>query len=403
MATNNKTATKGGTNAISVVETLDKVADFYKIGACPDALFYLFLSPPGCGKTSWMRANMKQESFLINGKIYGENTAAIPLVQNTPVSVDEYLAARKEVKEMLDDDDRKDEQLVERLVDLKLKKDRERDIHMRPPRYFELENFLLKYDAEVYDPAKKNVPIIWVDEATQMTVEARDQLITALVDGVLLLELGIKWKPMVIMLANGRSFGGANNFPLSPRQVARCVQMIYVPEGSEDIPVNTNGMNSIGSKELRKRYHQWVVDSFMTGKNSLSKSELPSNHPGNPRAQRTLLWFVERVRKLKLRNPLELMTVIVNGFIDSSVANEALEMVRQYFTNLPASIEEVRAILKGESPVPKNLTKVTEQEWLQWAKYRTDGTPQANADLAHFLLLIGASKEIAEAVRLQTV
>lgn len=403
MATNNKTATKGGTNAISVVETLDMVTAFYKIGACPDALFYLFLSPPGCGKTSWMRANMKQESFLINGKIYGENTAAIPLVQNTPVSVDEYLAARKEVKEMLDDDDRKDEQLVERLVDLKLKKDRERDIHMRPPRYFELENFLLKYDAEVYDPAKKNVPIIWVDEATQMTVEARDQLITALVDGVLLLELGIKWKPMVVMLANGRSFGGANNFPLSPRQVARCVQMIYVPEGSEDIPVNTNGMNSIGSKELRKRYHQWVVDSFMTGKNSLSKSELPSNHPGNPRAQRTLLWFVERVRKLKLRNPLELMTVIVNGFIDSSVANEALEMVRQYFTNLPASIEEVRAILKGESPVPKNLTKVTEQEWLQWAKYRTDGTPQANADLAHFLLLIGASKEIAEAVKLQTV
>ena len=397
------TATKGGTNAISVVETLDKVTDFYKIGACPDALFYLFLSPPGCGKTSWMRANMKQESFLINGKIYGENTAAIPLVQNIPPSVDEYIAARKEVKEMLVEEDRNDEQLVEKLVDLKLKKDRERDIHMRPPRYFELENFLLDYDKRIYDSSKKNVPIIWVDEATQMTVEARDQLITALVDGVLLLELGIKWKPMVIMLANGRSFGGANNFPLSPRQVARCVQMIYVPEGTEDIPVNTNGMNSIGSKELRKRYHQWVVESFMTGKNSLSKSELPANHPGNPRAQRTLLWFVERVRKLKIRNPLEFMTVVVNGFIDSSVANEALEMVRQYFTNLPASLEEVRAILKGESPVPKNLTKVTEQEWLQWAKYRTDGTPQANADLAQFLLLIGASKEIAEAVKLQTV
>lgn len=402
MATN-KTATKGGnTNAISVVETLDKVSDFYRIGACPDALFYLFLSPPGCGKTSWMRANMKQESFLINGKIYGENTAAIPLVQNTPPTIDEYLATRKEVKGMLDEEDQENEELIDRLVDLKLKKDRERDIHMRPPRYFELENFLLDYDKRIYDPAKKNVPIIWVDEATQMTVEARDQLITALVDGVLLLELGIKWKPMVIMLANGRSFGGANNFPLSPRQVARCVQMIYVPEGSEDIPVNTNGMNSLGSKELRKRYHQWVVDSFMTGKNSLSKSELPSNHPGNPRAQRTLLWFVERVRKLKIRDPLEFMTVVVNGFIDSSVSAEALEMVRQYFTNLPASMEEVRAILKGESPVPKNLGKITEQEWLQWAKYRTDGTPQANADLAQFLLLIGTSKEIAQAVTLQT-
>ena len=205
------------------------------------------------------------------------------------------------------------------------------------------------------------------------------------------------------MLANGRSFGGANNFPLSPRQVARCIQMIYVPEGSEDIPVNTNGLNSIGSKELRKRYHQWVVESFTTGKNSLSKSELPANHPGNPRAQNTLLWFVERVRKLKVPNPLEFMTVVVNGFIDSVVIPDALEMVRQYFTNLPASLEEVRAILEGKSPKPKNLTKVTDQEWVQWAKYRTDGTPQANDDLAQFLILIGVSKEIAEAVKMQTV
>ena len=322
--------------------------------------------------------------------------APVPTVEN-------YIAARKEVKELLDEEDRKDEVLVEKLVDLKLKKESERDIHMRPPRYFELENFLLKYDAEVYDPAKKNIPIIWVDEATQMTVEARDQLITALVDGVLMRELGIKWKPMVIMLANGRSFGGANNFPLSPRQVARCIQMIFVPEGSEDIPVPTNGMNSIGSKELRKRYHSWVVESFTSGKNSLSKSELPSNHPGNPRAQNTLLWFVERVRKLKIPNPLEFMTTIVNGYIDSTVIPDALEMVRQYFTNLPASLEEVRAILEGKSPKPKNLTKVTDQEWVQWAKYRTDGTPQANADLAQFLILIGVSKEIAEAVKLQTV
>ena len=402
MATN-KTATKGGTMAISVVESLDIVEKLYKIGRAPDAQFYLFLSPPGCGKTSWMLAHMKAESFLINGKIYGENTAAIPLVQSPVPSVEKYIAARKEVKELLDEEDRKDEVLVEKLVDLKLKKESERDIHMRPPRYFELENFLLKYDAEVYDPAKKNIPIIWVDEATQMTVEARDQLITALVDGVLMRELGIKWKPMVIMLANGRSFGGANNFPLSPRQVARCIQMIFVPEGTEDIPVPTNGMNSIGSKELRKRYHSWVVESFTSGKNSLSKSELPSNHPGNPRAQNTLLWFVERVRKLKIPNPLEFMTTIVNGYIDSTVIPDALEMVRQYFTNLPASLEEVRAILEGKSPKPKNLTKVTDQEWVQWAKYRTDGTPQANDDLAQFLILIGVSKEIAEAVKMQTV
>lgn len=402
MATN-KTATKGGTNSISTVESLDVVKTFYRIGPCPDALFLLFLSPPGCGKTSWMRENMDTESFLINGKIYGENTAAIPIVQSPAPTVEKYLAARKEVKGLLDEEDRKDEQLVEKLVDIKLKKDSERDIHMRPPRYFELENFLLNYDKNVYDPSKKNAPIIWVDEATQMTVEARDQLITALVDGVLLKELGIKWKPLVIMLANGRSFGGANNFPLSPRQVARCIQMIYVPEGSEDIPVNTNGLNSIGSKELRKRYHQWVVESFTTGKNSLSKSELPANHPGNPRAQNTLLWFVERVRKLKVPNPLEFMTVVVNGFIDSVVIPDALEMVRQYFTNLPASLEEVRAILEGKSPKPKNLTKVTDQEWVQWAKYRTDGTPQANDDLAQFLILIGVSKEIAEAVKMQTV
>ena len=201
MATN-KTATKGGTNSISTVESLDVVKTFYRIGPCPDALFLLFLSPPGCGKTSWMRENMDTESFLINGKIYGENTAAIPIVQSPAPTVEKYLAARKEVKGLLDEEDRKDEQLVEKLVDIKLKKDSERDIHMRPPRYFELENFLLNYDKNVYDPSKKNAPIIWVDEATQMTVEARDQLITALVDGVLLKELGIKWKPLVIMLAS---------------------------------------------------------------------------------------------------------------------------------------------------------------------------------------------------------
>ena len=73
MATN-KTATKGGTMAISVVESLDIVEKLYKIGRAPDAQFYLFLGPPGCGKTSWMYAHMKAESFLINGKIYGENT-----------------------------------------------------------------------------------------------------------------------------------------------------------------------------------------------------------------------------------------------------------------------------------------------------------------------------------------
>ena len=207
---------------------------------------------------------------------------------------------------------------------------------------------------------------------------------------------------MVIMLANGRSFGGANNFPLSPRQVARCIQMIFVPEGSEDIPVPTPGMNSLGSKELRKKYHQWVVESFTTGKNSLSKAELPSNHPGNPRAQNTLLWFVERCRKLKIRNPLEFMSVIVNGFIDSTVIPEALEMVRQYFTNLPASLEEVRAIMTGKSAMPKNLGKITDQEWLQWAKFRSDGTPQGNKDLADFIRAIGGSKELAKAIEMQT-
>lgn len=402
MANNNTGKAPGKTMAVSVVESLDLVEDLYKIGRAPDAQFYLFLSPPGCGKTSWMLQHMKAESFLINGKIYGENTAAIPIVQSAKPTVKEYIDARKKVLELLDEEDRKDTELVDKLTDLQISKDKERDVHMRPPRYFELEEFLRRYDETVYDPAKKNIPIIWVDEATQMTVEARDQLITALVDGVLLREMGIKWRPMVIMLANGRSFGGANNFPLSPRQVARCIQMIFVPEGSEDIPVPTPGMNSLGSKELRKKYHQWVVESFTTGKNSLSKAELPSNHPGNPRAQNTLLWFVERCRKLKIRNPLQFMSVIVNGFIDSTVIPEALEMVRQYFTNLPASLEEVQAILAGKVPMPKNLGKITDQEWLQWAKFRSDGTPQGNKDLGEFIKAIGGSKELAKAIEMQT-
>lgn len=406
-----KTATKGG-NSISDIESLDLIMKLYAIGACPDALFFLIISPPGCGKTSWMRAHASEESFLINGKVYGENTAAIPIVQSPFVTMKQYLAARKTVKALLDEEDRTNETLVERLTEYQIRKDMERDIHMRPPRYFELENFLLRYDKEKYDPKRGNVPIIWVDEATQMSVEARDQLITALVDGELLRELKIGWKPMVIMLANGRAFGGQNNFPLSPRQVARCIQMIFVPEGSEDIPMPTLGLNTYGSKKLRQEYHKEVIDGFRAGKNALSAAELPKNHPGNPRAQNILLWFVERIRALKLHNPLELMKVIINGFIASDYVLEATEMVREYFTNLPASLEEIRDIITGphdgtdptvyKDKIKKKFGAISKQEWMTWAKFRSDGTPQGQHDIGLFLMLLGMSKDLIEAINLQT-
>lgn len=403
MADTNKSA-----NAIAVVPSLDIIKDLYKIGSCPDALFYLFLSPPGCGKTSWMRANMARESFLLNARMYGENTASIPVVAGNNCTIEDYIAARAEVKEHLSALAEKDPdfaeimtpEMVERFTESKLHSI-DRDVHMRAPRYFELENFLLKYDKEVYDSAKKNVPIIWVDEATQATVEARDQLITALVDGVLMDILGIKWKPMVIMLANGKAFGGANNYPLSPRQVARCVQFIYVPEGSEDIPVNTPGINSMAAKKLRQEYHQFVVEGFQTGRNALSKNELPSNHPGNPRAQNVMLWYTTRVKALKIYGPESFMSQIVNGYMDSAFFEKAMGLVKMFFTNMPATIEEVRGILTGKTKMPPNLKGVTNQEWQSWAAAVTDGSATANLDLSNFLRLLKVDEETCKSVETQ--
>lgn len=408
---NPTTAAKGGNiNAISVIEDLDLLMKFYAIGACPDALFYMIFSPPGCGKTSWMRAHASKESFLINGRVYGENTAAIPIVQSPFVTVERYLASRKKVMAVLDEEDRKNEALVERLTEHQLRRDMERDVRMRPPRYFELETFLSEYDKKVYDPKRGNVPIIWVDEATQMSVDARDQLITALVDGELLRDLKIGWKPMVVMLANGKAFGGANNFPLSPRQVARCVQMIYVPAGTEDIPVDTLGMNTVGSKKLRKTYHDEVIEDFRSGKNAISASELPNNRAGNPRTQRILLWFVERVRALKIPGQLEFLKTIINGFVRSDNVLRATEMVREYFTDLPVSLEEIRQIVTGPhdgsdpstyaATLRKKYKNIATQEWLTWAKYRSDGTPQGLHDIELFLKLLGVSADITDVVKL---
>jgi hypothetical protein len=370
----------------------------------------MIFSPPGCGKTGWMRAHASRESFLINGRMFGENMSAIPIIESPVPTIEEYLAARKAVRAKLDDEDKANETLVAKLVDNKLKS--ERDVRMRPPKYWELEAFLKNYDKAVYDPKKGNVPIIWVDEATQMSVESRDQLITALVDGELLIELGLKWKPMVVFLANGRAFGGANNFPLSPRQVARCVQMIYVPDGDADIPMNTLGLNTFGSKKLRKEYRQRVLDGFRAGKNAISAAELPKGDPGNPRTQNTLLWFVERMRALKLNDPLETMKVIVNGFVQSDLTLDAMEMVREYFTNLPASLEEIRDIVTGphdgtdptvyKDKIKKKFGAISKQEWMTWAKFRSDGTPQGQRDIGLFLQLLGMSKDLIEAINLQT-
>lgn len=406
---NPTTAAKGGnTNAISVIENLDLLMKFYAIGACPDALFYMIFSPPGCGKTSWMRAHASRESFLINGRMFGENMSAIPIIESPVPTIKEYLAARKAVRAELDDEDKSNETLVAKLVDNKLKS--ERDVRMRPPKYWELEAFLKNYDRVVYDPKKGNVPIIWVDEATQMSVESRDQLITALVDGELLRELGLKWKPMVVFLANGKAFGGANNFPLSPRQVARCVQMIYVPAGTEDIPVDTIGMNTVGSKKLRRTYHDEVIEDFRSGKNAISAAELPNNRAGNPRTQRILLWFVERVRALKIPGQLEFLKTVINGFVRSDNVLRATEMVREYFTDLPVSLEEIREIVTGPhdgsdpstyaQTLRKKYKNIATQEWLTWAKYRSDGTPQGLHDIELFLKLLGVSADITDVVKL---
>ena len=406
---NPTTAAKGGNiNAISVVEDLDILMKFYAIGACPDALFYMIFSPPGCGKTSWMRAHASRESFLINGRMFGENMSAIPIIESPVPTIKEYLAARKAVRAELDDEDKSNETLIAKLVDNKLKS--ERDVRMRPPKYWELEAFLKNYDRVVYDPKKGNVPIIWVDEATQMSVESRDQLITALVDGELLRELGLKWKPMVVFLANGKAFGGANNFPLSPRQVARCVQMIYVPAGTEDIPVNTIGMNTVGSKKMRRTYHDEVIEDFRSGKNAISAAELPNNRAGNPRTQRILLWFVERVRALKIPGQLEFLKTIINGFVRSDNVLRATEMVREYFTDLPVSLEEIRQIVTGPhdgsdpstyaQTLRKKYKNIATQEWLTWAKYRSDGTPQGLHDIELFLKLLGVSADITDVVKL---
>lgn len=386
---------KPSNTSIPVVTNLDFVWRMIDLGRCPNALFTHVFSPPGVGKTAQMLAS-NRPGFLINGKQFGENNTSIPMVERIVLSAMEIKKAYNAVMKSLSPEEKADKDLVNLLITNEIENMKKKEVVMRPPVYRELDDFLLNYEKEY---KKTGIPpILWVDEATQMPVEARDQFITAYIDGVHVRSLGLSYYPNVVMFSNGRIYGGANNFPLSPRQVARSVQLLLIPDGSDDIPVDVPGMNTTGSKKMRKEYHDKVEADFISGKNAISRAELPSNLAGNPRAQHTLLWYVDRVRATKMPSPVLFMENFVKGYIAADEINTAMEMVKSFFTDLPASVEEVRDIIKNGKKLPK-LTSVNSQEWMAWARYRSDGTPQCLEDLAHFAALCGASEDTVDGIK----
>lgn len=185
------------------------------------------------------------------------------------------------------------------------------------------------------------------------------------------------------------------------------IRVIYQPDGTDDIPVPTEGINTLGAKNLRRAHAQRVIDAFTSGKDAFPQGELPHGDPGNPRTQHVLLWYTEQVRKSKgmIRDPLPFLETIIKGMVDAELFAPAMELVKQYFTTLPASIEEVRQLMNDDAALKalkQKLAKVSSQEWASWAFFRSDGLQSTDNDLAAFLGLLGVDGDTCNQVRKQS-
>lgn len=383
----------------------DWLGQMIELGRPPVPFFICESSHPGEGKSAWIDEQVRQgRAFLIKAENFCENSSPFPAVIDYPPTSDEILDAYDKVSADLEKRAKTvPDCILLKLVDANVRLKRVPEI--KETHYKELEDFLRGYLPTFKKTGK--APTIFVDEYTQVDHKGRARIVEELVNGKMCRRLGLPFLPFVIAMCNGKTWGGVMNYPLQPMEVARMIRVIYQPDGTDDIPVPTEGINTVGSKNLRKAHAQRVVDGFTSGKDSFPQGELPHGDPGNPRIQHVLLWYVEQVRKSKgfIREPIPFMETIVKGIVDSDLFSVAMEMVKQFFTTLPASIEEVRQLMQDKASMEalkKKLAKVSSQEWSAWAFFRSDGLQSTDNDLARFLNLLGVDGDTCEQIKRQS-
>ena len=399
---NNKS--KGAVN-LPFLNSHDWLDQMRELGRPPVPFFICESSHPGEGKSAYIDQLIAEgKAFIIKAENFCENSSPFPAVVTYPPTTEELLAAYEKVDEVL----KKKNRTVPECVLLEMVKANvqyERVPEIKETHYRDLEIFLKGYLPTFKKTGKS--PTIFVDEYTQVDHRGRARIVEELVNGKMCRRLGLPFLPFVIAMCNGKTWGGVMNYPLQPMEVARMIRVIYQPDGSDDIPVPTEGINTLGSKNLRKAHAQRVIDGFTSGKDAFPQGELPHGDPGNPRIQHVLLWYTEQVRKSKglIRDPIPFMETIVKGMVDAELFPQAMEMVKQFFTTLPASIEEVRQLMQDQpamDALKKKLAKVSSQEWSAWAFFRSDGLQSTDNDLARFLSLLGVDGDTCEQIKRQS-
>lgn len=401
MATNNNKKSM----TVPVITSHDWIDQMIELGRPPVPFYICETSHPGEGKSAHIDEQVKKGmAFSIKAEFFCENSSPFPVVVNYPPTMEEIFKASKDVDEFLA---KKGEEVSEatkqRMIEAQVKVNRVPEI--ATTRYKELEEFLKGYVPTWKKTGK--APTVYVDEYTQVDHKGRARIVEELVNGAMCRRLGLPFLPFVVACCNGKTWGGVMNYPLQPMEVARMIRVIYQPDGNDDIPVTTEGINTLGCKNLRKEHSRRVTDGFTSGKDSFPTGELPHGDPGNPRVQHVLLWYTEAVRKSKgfIRDPIPFMTTIVYGICDADLCQDAMEMVKQFFTTLPASIEEVRQLMNDDAALKalkSKLSKISSQEWTSWAKFRTDGFQSTDNDLARFLGLLGVDGDTCEQVKRQS-
>ena len=401
MATNN---TKKGM-LVPVITSHTFIDQMIELGRPPVPMYLCETSHPGEGKSAHIEEQIRKGSaFLIKAENFCENSSPFPAVVTYPPTAKELLAAYGTVEELLKKENKTvPDSILKMMVESSVTYNRVPE--MKTTRYKELEEFLKGYLPTFKKTGRP--PVVVIDEYTQVDHKGRGRIVEELVNGAMCRRLGLPFIPFVWACCNGKTWGGVMNYPLQPMEVARMIRVIYQPDGSDDIPVTTEGINTLGAKNLRKAHYDRVVNGFISGKDCFPQGELPHGDPGNPRTQHVLLWYTEAVRKSKglIRDPIPFMETVVRGIVDADFIQDAMEMVKQFFTTLPASIEEVRQLMNDEAAMKalkQKLAKVSSQEWTSWAKFRTDSLTSTDNDLARFLGLLGVDGDTCEQVKRQS-
>jgi hypothetical protein len=397
----------GGSAAMPIIGKLITILkNFLKIGTfIEDGFIRSFLvtiwGEPGIGKSAVIRALAEAgvAAYFMPGGMYGDLTDAVP----TPRVIQPDIDTQIKIWEMMAKKvDAIPPHIQTAMFRSQIESASKREIEMINPRHRFLEEFLLKCEADRKAKKLKSTPVIFVDEATHMNGKARDRLVTDLCDGDLCRKLGLTWVPLVVFLANGRAFGGKENTPLTTRQIHRAVQFIYYPD-VDDIPSKVENINSLSAKKERQRARDAALRRFREGENSLSDRELPRNDAGNPRAQEIFYWMCSRVKRLNIPEAIKFMSEVAAGYFrEGDDLTNAIAYVRIFFGVLPASMDEVRELIKDNGkniPASVKGAKLQMAGWVNWARAISSGTTADQETLATFAELCGVKAEIAQTIR----